>query len=99
MFESDQHDFDDEYEELSHPAPPFPAAKQAAAEPVPNGKPSTSSIAQQPSASTTSARPSVAAGSATTSLSASVAVAEPMVEDEENEEELDEFEPQYKGIA
>jgi len=79
MFESDQHEFDEEYEELSHPAPPFPAVAKAPVVPA--------TPAQEPAAAAgrSSATPIAAAPA-----SSQVAVAEPPVE-EHDEEEAEEF--------
>lgn len=91
MFESDQHDFDEEYEELSHPAPPFPVAKQPTI-PEPALKQPASTATAQASAPTTTARPIVAtASTARAAMEAPVAVAEPIIEEPEEEEE--ELEP------
>ena len=95
MFESDQHDFDDEYEELSHSAPPPPVAKQPENASIPNTGPTAtpSFISQQPAASNVTAKPMVATGSTTGSFAVSTAVAEPIVEDEEDDEDAEELEP------
>jgi hypothetical protein len=55
MFESDQHEFDDEYEELSHAAPPFP--KQPAVPPSPVAKQPVATVQQPAAASATTKAP------------------------------------------
>ena len=82
MFESDQHDFDEEYEELSHAAPPPPVAKQPA-----------SPVVTQPEISAAGLKPIAAPASEARPFAAPAAVAEPPAEELE-EEEPEEFELQ-----
>ncbi len=78
MFESDQHEFDEEYAEVSHPAPPSP--------PKPSGAAPTETAVATPVATASAAR-----ASATVAPPAAnrVAVEEPIVEEPE-EEQLEE---------
>jgi hypothetical protein len=75
MFESDQHEFDEEYAEVSHPAPPSPPKTSTAAPVAPAAA---TPVATAPPARATS---SVAAPPAS-----SVAVLEPVVEEPEEEQ-------------
>jgi hypothetical protein len=85
MFESDQHEFDDGFDELGHVAPPPPLAKPAP-EPVPAAASSDQGTAVELRAMPKS-QPSPTA-SASPNPAANVAVAEPMVEDNEEEDEF-----------
>jgi len=67
MFESDQHEFDDEFEELSHVAPPPPVAKQPVA-PIPAAKQpagAAATVAQSPAPGPTVKPASVPAATST----------------------------------
>jgi pyruvate/2-oxoglutarate dehydrogenase complex dihydrolipoamide acyltransferase (E2) component len=91
MFESDQHEFDEGFDELGHVAPPPPLAKPVP-EPVPAVASSDQGTADELRAML-KAQPSPIA-SASVAPAANVAVAEPIVgaaEEEDDEEEEDEF--------
>jgi hypothetical protein len=83
MFESDQHEFDEEYAEASHPAPPSPP-KTSATTPQKTSPASASSVTTapaRPAATATALRVAAPTGS----VAGSVAVHEPVVEESEDE--------------
>lgn len=86
MFESDQHEFDEEYAEASHPAPPSPPKPAVKPEPV---KPKTEPVKlnAEPVKPTKSAPPVAAAASAVPRPLARAAVLEPIVEEPQEEEQ------------
>ena len=92
MFESDQHEFDEGLDELGHVAPPPPMAKPAA-QPVPPvtveaGDGSVASAMRSELAARTSMPAAPAAEELKPVRSAApVAVAEPIVEEQEEEED------------
>jgi len=71
MFESDQHEFDEEYAEISHPAPPSPAPKPEAAKAT-QAEPATPTASAAP---TISAFPAAATTAPATATSTSAAAA------------------------
>jgi hypothetical protein len=92
MFESDQHEFDEEYEELSHATPPPPAVvKQPPAPAV--TKPPASSVSSSPEV-----RPAAVSPVAATAVAPRTAVTGPVVVDEADEEGYDEEEPEEPGL-
>lgn len=93
MFESDQHEFDEEYEELSHPTAPPPLAAKAPGAPLatPSHEPIAGSARNEAPAS---------ASPASTVAATPAAVAEPAVDDEleEEEPEFDNEDPQEQEM-
>jgi hypothetical protein len=108
MFESDQHEFDEEYAEVSHPAPPSPSKPPAA---TPITAPETSPTNPASARTTVATAPTIAATTATAAVTAPateatatpkatatatavpVAVQEPIVaEPEEEQQEVPESE-------
>ena len=91
MFESDQHEFDEGFDELGHVSPPPPLAKPNPA-PVTTAAEIRQAISEMPTpapamnrASTGASAPAMEslASSATQKTATSVAVAEPMEEEDE----------------
>lgn len=108
MFESDQHEFDEEYEGYQHPAPPSPPVKPET--PTPQATPSQQGTsAPQPTptpqatpmpvaAPTRAAEPISSAPSAVHEpIAAPAAVHEPIVEEEPQEEEQEAFQDNEDG--
>jgi hypothetical protein len=93
MFESDQHEFDEGFDELGHVAPPPPLAKAVPA-PVPAAASSDQSAADELRAMLKS-QPSPTP-SANVAPAANVAVAEPIVEDAEEEDDEFDYETQQE---
>jgi hypothetical protein len=85
MFESDQHEFDEGYEELGHLAPPPPIAKQPASQ-APVKEAVVDAAVADPVASL---KPIVAPSMKAETTAAPVAVAEPIEEEEEENEQDD----------
>lgn len=100
MFESDQHEFDEGYDELGHVSPPPPLAKPASAPvpPVASADQGTAdelrAMLRSYSTPIASSAPSPAVTTVPVAVASSVAVAEPEI-DEEDDEEEDEFEHQH----
>ena len=90
MFESDQHEFDEGFDELGHVSAPPPLAK-----PAPTPAPAAAQAATGGSRPVTSQPPSAPATTSTglaTGRNSAVAVAEPIVDEEEEEDDDFEYE-------
>ena len=83
MFESDQHEFDEEYAEASHPAPPSPPKTSATTPQKTSPASSATTAPARPAATATAVR--VAGPTVAGSAAGSVAVHEPVVEESEDE--------------
>jgi hypothetical protein len=90
MFESDQHEFDEGFDELGHVAPPPPLAK-AVPEPVPQAAASSDQSAADELRAMLKSQPSSTASASLVpqANAAPVAVDEPIIEDAEEEDEFD----------